>query len=279
MPYNTSSSKHFHEVNRPRAVFHTLQRRYQGSEGSDALQVTAHQRQERDNISSLRTPVQSASHPRLPCLNLGEASLAPITLSRGVLAGLAPAQSSTAKFLLATCSELWERENVHPQMPISSHSMGSERAQTHKEILEDLLSREKTGAKFSARKKTEPRVKSARTQGASPLELRKGSKFKKQISKEDPELRKDQIPDLPPPPRLKFNPSQASPALQVPSCLARLPSGNPALLLPSLSVAFHVQFVGLVPFPIRYLIQLGSSCHHIIIYTEHLISFLDKNNM
>lgn len=59
--------KQLYEVNRPRAVFHILQMRSQGREGSGALQkITAHQGQDGGNKSHLLIPVQSAFHSLFP---------------------------------------------------------------------------------------------------------------------------------------------------------------------------------------------------------------------
>lgn len=80
-------------------------------------------------------------------------------------------------------------------------------------------------------------------------------------------------------------PSSSKPNQRCPIPLHSHPPSHNSLLhhqihlLSSPPILFPGKSSGLGPFPIRYLIQLGSLYHHIIIYTEHLISFLDKNNM
>lgn len=159
-------------------------------------------------------------------------------------------------------------------MPISSHSREPKGTNSQGNIGRFTES-QGNGSKVSATKKTEPRVETE-TNGPLLLKFREGSNFLKmnKKKKKNPELQKGKS--------LGSNSTNCRhpKTPQIPPLLHTTPCLGIRLSCHDLSQpCSHVKCSGLVPFPIRYLIQFRSLCHHIIIYTEHLISFLDKNNM
>lgn len=174
--YSMSSSKHLHEVNRPRAIFHILQMRYRGSEGSDALQKVT---QLANGRTGTVNPVYDSSSEGFP--------LAPPLLPPR---GIRPSSNTQLRCVRGTGSS----SKLHCQIlpgylswgmgkkkgtPQNARSLTDRETKEHKPTRSYWMIYWISRKQPSATKKADPRVRDKLEQ-AELLKLRKGCGFLKQ---------------------------------------------------------------------------------------------------